>query len=83
MLEMTRSGRLEFYDNDRRNNTFDYLRSGGEERPYGGIFAVEMRESWDNDDEVDLVVLKISRYARSINRISTWQNNRRPIIKRF
>jgi len=55
-FDMAKSRRLEFYDNDHRENTFEYLRSGGEERPYSGIFALEMRESWDHDNEVDLMV---------------------------
>lgn len=55
-FDMAKSGRLEFYDDDRQDNTLDYLRSGGEERPYSGIFAVEMRESWDIEDEVNLMV---------------------------
>jgi len=62
-FEMAKSGRLEFYDDDRRDNTLDYLRSGGEERPYSGIFAVEMRKSWDHDDEVDLMVSNRNGYG--------------------
>lgn len=53
---MAKSGRLDFYSDDRRDNTFDYLRTGGEERPYSGIFAVEMRESWESENKLDLSV---------------------------
>lgn len=55
-FDIAKSGRPKFYDDGSRPSTLEYLRSGGEERPYSGIFAVEMRESWDHDDEVDLMV---------------------------
>lgn len=55
-FEIAKRDRLEFYDEHHQDNTLDYLQSGGEERPYSGIFAVELRESWYSDDEVDLIV---------------------------
>jgi len=55
-FELKRYGELEFYTEDRRDNTLEYLRSGGEERPWAGIFAVTLCESFDVPNLSDLHV---------------------------
>jgi len=55
-FELDQRGKTEFYSNDSRESTLVYLRSGGEERPQSGIFAVELRESFDTPDLTNLLV---------------------------
>lgn len=55
-FEISKEGQINFYDDTRKDSTFQYLRDGGEERPYSGIFSVEVRESYDAQNQLELQV---------------------------
>lgn len=55
-FELRRKGSYEHYDDGHKDEVLGSLRDGIEERPYGGIFAVELYGSLDVDGQINLLV---------------------------
>jgi len=55
-FEFRRTGGNEHYDDKHKKDVIDSLLGGIEERPYGGIFSVELVESFEDDEQLNLLV---------------------------